>query len=444
MQLIKILLLTVSVLAILSGVAAFGGSKKEDRPMMAMFVLLVLGVSAWVISIMTFLSLPATASSASARAAVYGIYISGLAMNIFAFAYIGWGYKTGRVMMILSALATILMSYFLIHDPSLLYTGITLSPEGNSVALVKGWYYDLYSLILTIENVSLVLILLYRIRHTASPAVKKGWLIFMIGLMIGGLGAGIFDVMLPPTRYDLIWVGPLLMCADMIAHYYAALRYRMIIIHSTWLKASSYVVLAALSAIIYFVLFFVIFSALFKISNPTNEVILLNFVLVIIAILLTPAISEVSSFFQSLASVRQINLGYIVKKLDRLNGTNPDLAAVSAFLADHLHYHYIGIISKHKIYESTPSSINAEDVEKITSVENDSKSPWFPSNARLKRTMEKLNLSNVAELRDSKGERVGLILFGRAIEHSNLREGDRARLLTVLSATSSVVESKQK
>ncbi|MBQ6130364.1 hypothetical protein IJI72_01585 [Candidatus Saccharibacteria bacterium] len=444
MQLIKILLLTVSVLAILSGVAVFGGSKKEDRPQMAMFVLLVLGVSAWVVSIMTFLALPASASLSTARLAVFGIYISGLAMNIFAFAYIGWGYKIGRLMMILSTAATLLMSYLLIHDPSLLYSGIVLSSEGNSVTLVSDWYYNLYSLILTVENVSLVLILLYRIRHTSSPAVKKGWLIFMVGLMIGGLGAGVFDVMLPPTRYDLIWVGPLLMCADMIAHYYAALRYRMIIIHSSWLKVSSYIVLAALSAIIYFVLFFVIFSALFKISNPTNEVILLNFVLVIIAILLTPAISEVSSFFQSLASVRQINLGYIIKKLDRLNSTNPNLADVSAFLADHLHYHYIGIISKHKIYESTPSNINAEDVEKITSVENDSKTPWFSPNVRLKRTMEKLNLSNVAELRNSKGERVGLILFGRAVERSNLREGDRSRLLTVLSATSLVVESKQK
>ena len=444
MQLIKILLLTVSALAILSGVAVFGGSEKKDRPMTAMFVLLVLGVSAWVVSIMAFLSLPATASLSAAKAAVFGIYISGLAMNIFGFAYIGWGYKIGRVLMILSTFATLLMSYFLIHDPSLLYSEIALSVEGNSVSLVNGWYYKLYSIILTLEDISLVLLLIYRIRHTSSLAAKKGWFVFMIGIAICGLSAGVFDILLPPTRYDLIWVGPLLMCAGMITHYYASLRYRMIIIHSTWLKASSYIVLAALSAIIYFVLFFVIFSALFKISNPTNEVILLNFVLVIIAILLTPAISEVSSFFQSLASVRQINLGYIVKKLDRLNGTNPDLAAVSAFLADHLHYHYIGIISKHKIYESTPSSINAEDVEKITSVENDSKSPWFPSNARLKRTMEKLNLSGVAELRDSKGDRVGLILFGRAIEHSNLREGDRARLLTVLSATSSVISPKRK
>lgn len=444
MQLIKILLLTVSILAILSGAAVFGGSKKEDRPQMSMFVLLVLGVSAWVISIMAFLSLPASANLSSARLAVFGIYISGLVMNIFAFAYIGWGYKIGRLMTILSAFATIFMSYLIIHDSSLLYSEIILSPEGNSVALVEGWYYSLYSLILTVENISLVLILLYRIRHTSSPAVRKGWLVFMIGLMIGGLGAGVFDVMLPPKRYDLIWVGPLLMCADMIAHYYAALRYRMIVIRSSWLKASSYIVLATLSAIVYFVLFFVIFSALFKISNPTNEVILLNFVLVVIATLLTPAISEVSSFFQSLASVHQVNLGYIVKKLDRLKGTNPNLADIAAFLADHLHYHYIGIIWKHKIYESTPSSINAEDIEKIISIENDSKSLWFPPSVRLKRSMDKLNLSSVAELRNSKGERVGLVIFGRSIERSKLRESDRARLSTVISATSVVVESKEK
>ncbi|MBR3180859.1 hypothetical protein IKF63_02145 [Candidatus Saccharibacteria bacterium] len=441
MQLIKILLIAVSFLAALSGIAAFFGSKKDSRLHMFMFLLTAFGVFAWVLSIMIFLTVSPDAYE-KARIAVFGIYISGLALNIFAAAYAGWGYKAGYIITGIITLITIVMSAILIHDPGVLYSDIVLSSEGNSVVLRSDfWYYSAYSLILGLENVAIVLLLLYRIRHASSPAVKKGWLVFLVGLIIGGIGAGIFDVMLPPTRYDLIWIGPLLLSADLIAHYYAVLRYHVIALSNSWLKKLSYIVLASLATIIYFALFFVVFSALFKVSNPTSEVILLNFIMVVLGVLMTPTIIEINSFFQSLSSLREINLTYIVGKLDRLVGTDANLSEVCSFLSDHLHTQYIGIIVGNKLFESSASGITAEDIELLTKLESPSRSLWITKD---KKFFERLSLTDIAELRTPEGEVIGKILFGKPLARADLKKLDLARIDTVVTLVALIVSSRKR
>lgn len=443
MQLITILLIAISLLAVLSGVSVFAGSKKGERAQTAMFCLTTVSTLMWIISIVLFLT-ASTDSMELAKLYVYGIYISGLVMNIFALAYTGWGRKLGWAMIILSLIVTAGMSAILIYDPSLLYSSITLGgPDGNSVQLKMDWYYMAYASILSLENIAIVLFTWHRIRHSSSPAAKKGWLIFAIGLVIGGLGAGIFDVMLPLERYDLIWVGPLLLAADFIAHYYAVLRYHTISLHNAWLRLLSYIVIVALAAVLYFVLFFIVFSSLFSISNPSTEVIMLNFIMVAVGLLLAPAVSEINSYIQSLASTQQINLGYITKKLEKLVGQEFNPAEVSSFLADHLHLQYTAIIAGGKIYESRPTSITAEQISAISVIPTSSRSLWVSPGTHTGQLLENLDITEVIELRNDAGDACGHLLLGRPISKS-LRKNDHAKLAVVAQMVATIISTKKR
>ena len=48
------------------------------------------------------------------------------------------------------------------------------------------------------------------------------------------------------------------------------------------------------------IIFAVIFAALFRGSTPSTEVIVLNFIMIVIFLLLMPAMNELSSFIRSL------------------------------------------------------------------------------------------------------------------------------------------------
>ena len=69
-----------------------------------------------------------------------------------------------------------------------------------------------------------------------------------------------------------------------------------------WIKIFSYIVIIASIAIVYMVIFSAIFAALFRGSTPSTEVIILNFIMIMVFLLLMPAMTEVMNFVRSLIS----------------------------------------------------------------------------------------------------------------------------------------------
>ena len=113
----------------------------------------------------------------------------------------------------------------------------------------------------------------------------------------------IFNLILPLfNNWSLIWIGPLALSATIIGFYYTILRYRSLNLASVWLKIFSYVVLISSIAIIYMIIFALIFTALFRGSMPSVEVIVLNFIMILVFLILMPALSEIMTFIRSLIS----------------------------------------------------------------------------------------------------------------------------------------------
>lgn len=143
---------------------------------------------------------------------------------------------------------------------------------------------------------------------TRSERKKGGDLTIMISFGLSSTITLIANLVLPLfDNWSLIWLGPLALSATIIAFYYTILRYRSLNLSSIWLKIFSYIVIIASLAIVYMIIFAAIFATLFRGSMPSSEVIILNFIMILIFLLLMPAMNELNVFIRSLISNQKPN-----------------------------------------------------------------------------------------------------------------------------------------
>lgn len=303
MQLIVILLATVSILTILSGVTVFFGSSKGYKVRAMWFLLASIFATIWMLTIAAFLSAKPGAEP-SLEWPVRFTFISAILLDVCFLSYTSWRQKYGRVNSCFFMVFGLVLSLLIALKPELLYANITLLPSGNSVTMNIGPLYFAYIAFFATIVPAIVIAFL---RHFIASHKKKekttGDFIIMTSFGISSLFTLAFNLIMPLFgRWDLIWVGPLALSATIIAFYYTILCYSEFTLNSKWLKFFSYVVVIASLAIIYMLIFALIFSAMFRGATPSTEVIVLNFVMVVIMLILMPAISNVTVFIRSLIS----------------------------------------------------------------------------------------------------------------------------------------------
>ncbi len=303
MQLIAILLTTVSILTLLSGFAVFAGSKKSDRARSAWFFVATIFATIWMVTISLFLIAKPDWPSEQMTMLVDLTYLSAIFIDIALLGYIAWRHKIGKATTITFLIAGIIFAIFFTLNPSLLYTDIILANTGNSLVTNIGPFYFTY-IAFFCALVPAVLITLFRqILKSRSSRVKSGDLVLLIGFAISGTVSLIFNLILPLWTWNLIWLGPLAISTTIIAFYYTILRYRALKLGSRWLKVLSYIVLIASAAVLYMIVFYIIFLAMFRGSSPSIEVIILNFIMVLFFLLLMPAMNELTAFVRSLIAI---------------------------------------------------------------------------------------------------------------------------------------------
>lgn len=372
---------------------------------------------------------------------IYGIYLFTLVMDLFVLIYTGWKIKWSWIPVTISTIASIFLAGALIYNPHFLYDSYTISTSGNSVAIRLGWYYISYIALMLFEGLSVILLILHRIKHTNNHGFKLGWKSFLVSIIVGWIAAGIFDLYLPLFRYDLIWIGPLFIAIDFVIHYYAIIKFRLLELASSWLKILSHIIVMSLFAIAYLTLFFIIFMALFKVPSPSAAVIVLNIVMIIIVLLLFPILNELSGYFRSLSSIGDIDLVYFVKKIQQMSKNYINYHELAGFLSDHLHFEYVGLVIDKKLYSSKPSRISAAEIAHINNYRTPIKGVWLALDDATRDNLKKCGIEAVAILRNAEGVVVGKIMLGRPIGNINFRNRDLPSLETALTLTAAAISS---
>lgn len=317
MQLIVILLVTVSILTLLSGAIVFFGSSKGDRIRSAWFFIATIFATVWMLSISLFLiAKPDWGDAVNWH--VNWTYISAIFIDIALLGYISWRERYGKIATAVFLIAGIILSIVFVLNPHLLYYEVVLTNAGNSLVTNTGLFYYIYISFFCALVPAVLITLLKQIFRTSSSRKRGSDLVMLIGFGISGTMSLIFNLILPLWRWDLVWIGPLAISTTIIAFYYSILRYRSLNLNSIWLKILSYIVIIASLAIVYMIIFSIIFAALFRGSTPSTEVIILNFIMILIFLALMPAMSELSIFIRSLISNQKPSS---IKKEKPHNGT---------------------------------------------------------------------------------------------------------------------------
>lgn len=300
MQLIVILLAVVSILTFLSGAIVFFGATKGDKVRSLWFFLAAIFATIWMTSISFFLvAEPNWVDVIDWH--VKWTFVSAIIIDVAFLAYIAWKEKYGRITTLFFAIFGLIVSACIFYNPALLYEEIILAKTGNSVVMNIGPLYVAYITFFSTIVPAVVINLLKQFIKTKSSRKRGGDLTIMISF---GLSSGltlVANLLLPLFgNWHMIWLGPLALSATIIAFYYTILRYRALNLSSIWLKIFSYIVIIASIAIIYMIIFSLIFAALFRGSTPSIEVIILNFIMILIFLLLMPAMNELTTFIRSL------------------------------------------------------------------------------------------------------------------------------------------------
>lgn len=443
MQLLIMLLIAVSLLTLLSGISILFGARKGARFQATLFFLITLFAFGWALAIGIFLLLPESTSPEMQKISAYAVYVPVLFMSLGLACYPIYRYKLGKVLIFLCTAACIALLTFMVIDPDILYSGITLSENnGNIIHLQHNLYNYLYMTYFVVTCLIYMFGLWYNARHSKSSSLKKAYNIVLIGFTITGIIALTFNAILSFLgKYDTVWAGPLAMSFAWVLHYYAVLRYRLIDLSGRWLRALSHVIIMSLAAIVYLTIFFIIFIALFKIPSPSSSVIILNVIMIIVVLLLFPVLNEVSGYVRSLASINDIDLVYLVKKLNLLSKEYINYHELSNFLADHLHFQYVGLLIDNKLYGSEKSKLSSAELNKLGNLRVKSGDIWAYLNEETKESLKKHGIEAVAELRDASGNSVGKILIGRPLGNISFNSRDLHSLETAFILIAHTIET---
>lgn len=443
MSLTSILLIATAILCLLTGFMAFSGATKGTRSRQMWFFVTTIGCALWTAGIGVFQALsPADADKVAYP--LYGIYLGSLLMAVSILGYASWRRTWGKLYTLVCAAFAAFLGVTFVLDHSVLYTGITLSNAGNSVQLYWGWYYIAYCAFYVVNNSGFVINQYLNAKSDRTKNAKKGDYILFFGLLISGVLSIIFDLLLPPVNYQLIWVGPLSLCIVMIAFFYATLKYRLISMSSRWLQVFAYGVIISIGAVIYMLLFYIIFTALFKIPNPSAAILVLNFLMIVIVLLLMPVINEVGASVRSLISVGQVDMAYVIKKLNKIASKNIDLRELAGFLADHLHFAYIGFVINGRLYSSKPLAVSAEELAQITKMKSaGSAGVWQEPNKTTQKILDELGLKAVAELRNAKGKAFGQLIVGKPLGKASFERRDLVQLEMIINLVATVIDSEK-
>lgn len=440
MQLIAILLVTVSVLTLLSGIATFFGSAKHDRARSAWFFVATLFAFTWMISIALFLV--ADAGWASFMPAIVELtYVSAIFIDIALLGYISWKEKHGKPLTVVFLVLGVALTAFFIPNPSLLYSEIIYSSAGNSLVTNVGPFYFTYVTFFCLLVPAVIVTLLKKVLKSKSLSTRGSDLVLLIGFMISGTTSLVVNLILPFWTWDYIWLGPLAISTTILAFYYTILRYRTLNLSSRWLKILSYIVIVASSAVIYIVIFYIIFAAMFRGSSPSLEVIILNFVMILIVLALLPATNELNMFIRSLISNQSVDMIYIIKKLSRVPPKGIDINELAGFLAEHMHFEYIGILIGGKLYGSDGRTIPEDTLKLVEKLGNPEQGIWQEFDEK-NEDWRKLDFSAVAALRNASGKTFGQVIVGKPLGKTSFSRRDLVQVETIINLAAIIIDSK--
>lgn len=315
----------------------------------------------------------------------------------------------------------------------------------GSVEVRKVSLYTLYfsMVVLILEWLVLVGLLGLRLVKTRSKRERRKMIFIGVDLFAMGVGLLAFGLILPWSKGEEWLAGaPLTLGVGLVGLYYAVLRFRIIKLSARWLRFLSYVILMAGASIVYMFIFYLVFTYIFKVTELPGMVFVLNYVMITVVMCLFPVVNEIGGGVSSLIRRGQVDLTFIVKRLNKMAPEDVDLNELADFLADHLHFNYIGFIVGGKLYGSKPVMATEAELRPLMELGDPEYGIWQELDGVAKILADNLEVKAVAELRDGKGRSFGQILVGRPLGKLGFERRDLIQIETIVNLVAAMIDTR--
>ena len=206
-------------------------------------------------------------------------------------------------------------------------------------------------------------------------------------------------------------------------------------------RISFYFMIMATATILYMVIFLLVFLALFRGSMPSFEIIMLNFIMVLVILLSLPALNELMMYLRTLVFNHRVDTVYIIKKLSQVSPTKVDLKELANFLAKQMHFKYIGFLIDGKLYGSMKGEISAEGIKLVSGLGKPERGAWQEFNED-SYIWQKMDCSAVAALRDGRGRTFGQMIVGKPTGKVDFNDRDLVQVETIVNLVALIIDAK--
>lgn len=305
MQLIIILLAVVGLLTFSSGIIVLFGTLKANRARSLWYFLAAAFAACWMTTIALFLTAGRDVSNDYITTVVSMTFACAVMLDVMFLGFSAWDKIYGKFATLIFCVFGVVLSGAILLNPGMLYSDIILSNTGNSVLINYGPLYYTYIAFFCAVVPVICFALFRQYQRARSKRIRHSNIIAMAAFGISSLITMVANLVLPMmNNWAMIWMGPLAISTVILVIYYLILRYQAINLSFRWLKFFSYIVVVVSIAIIYMIIFSIVFAALFRGSTPSIEVIVLNFIMILIFIALMPAMNGLIRFIRSLVIER--------------------------------------------------------------------------------------------------------------------------------------------
>lgn len=278
-----------------------------------------------------------------------------------------------------------------------------------------------------------------------SKRGKKCIRIFGVLWLITAILALVFDVILPIAGVSEYMVVGLIAVEVMIIVYYGVLLYnRVIVISNAFQKIISYFVIMSSVAILYISVFAGVFRLVFGENKVSDDMFILNFLIVMVVLLAFPMAWNLNIFMRSILSASEVDLTFVVKKMSEYVTSNVDPAELAAFVADYMHFSYIGIFINGKLYGSSPKELSSKELLSISTLKPANGITWQRIEGGAIEVCQNHHIVAVAELKNAKGRPYGQLLLGKPVGQKSFGRKDLAQIEFMVNLVSAVIDSENK
>jgi hypothetical protein len=300
----------VAVLAVIIGVVIFTSNRgQKDRASAISLSLAVFGAALWVFFVQLFRN-ATTISQANIFLQIFSAVALLIPIGCLLYASSLW-LRKGSLAVVSSVAGLIwaTIMYFIIFNFDMFQADIAISTGNNYGTLadspVTVAYFSAFGVFFVISIVMIVV----KAFKNQDANFRRGLLYLAGCLALSSLLSSTTNIILPIIGHsELFWVGPLSVALTMIFAYFIILRYKLFVNSSHLLQTLTYLVVVAIVAIIYTCLFYLIFTLVFRGASPSDEIVIFNFVMIVIVILILPSVNHSIKYVRKVIADNGVSL----------------------------------------------------------------------------------------------------------------------------------------